>query len=113
MTPIQHNPGRPGEVRYARNCDINLAYQIVGAGPIDLVLVLGFVSHLEASWEEPRLAAFLRRLTSFSRLIIYDKRGCGMSDPVNGPPTAQQRLEDMAAVLDAAGCHQAALFGTS
>jgi pimeloyl-ACP methyl ester carboxylesterase/DNA-binding CsgD family transcriptional regulator len=102
-----------GQTHYARNGDISLAYQVIGDGPIDLVLVLGFVSHLEASWEEPRLAAFLRRLASFTRLIVFDKRGCGMSDPVKEPPTAQDRLDDLAAVLDAARSRRAVLFGTS
>ncbi|HET8625988.1 MAG TPA: alpha/beta fold hydrolase [Thermomicrobiales bacterium] len=101
------------EVRYARNGRVNLAYQVVGDGPIDLVLVLGFVSHLDASWEEPRLAGFLRHLASFSRLILFDKRGCGMSDVVSQPPTIDERLGDLAAVMDAAGSRRAALFGTS
>ena len=101
------------QTRYARNGGVNLAYQIVGEGPSDLVLVLGFVSHLEASWEEPRLASFLRRLASFSRLILFDKRGCGMSDPAKQTPTTEERLEDLAAVLDAAASSQATLFGTS
>jgi pimeloyl-ACP methyl ester carboxylesterase/DNA-binding CsgD family transcriptional regulator len=101
------------EVRYARNGDVSLAYQVVGEGPADLVLVLGFVSHLEASWEEPRLASFLRRLASFNRLVVFDKRGCGMSDPALEPPTFEDRLSDLRAVMDAAGVERASLFGTS
>ena len=70
------------ETRYARSDDVNIAYQVVGDGPLDLVLVPGWVSHVEHAWEEPSFAAFLRRLTSFSRLIFLDRRGTGLSDRV-------------------------------
>src|SRR5205814_927923 len=81
--------------RYARSGDVNIAYQVVGEGPIDLVLVLGWVSHLRVVWELPALAAFLERLASFSRLILFDKRGCGMSDRVHPLPTLEQRMDDV------------------
>lgn len=101
------------EPRYARNGEVSLAYQVIGEGSHDLVLVLGFVSHLEAAWEEPRLAAFLRRLASFSRLLVFDKRGCGMSDPALKPTRFEDRLADLESVMDAAGMPNAVLFGTS
>ena len=99
--------------RYARSGDVNIAYQVVGDGPIDLVLVLGWVSHLAYVWELPAMAAFLNRLASFSRLILFDKRGCGMSDRVHPLPTMEQRMDDVRAVLDAVGSKRAALIGIS
>jgi len=99
--------------KYARSGDVNIAYQIVGDGPIDLVLVLGWVSHLAYVWELPAIAAFLNRLASFSRLILFDKRGCGMSDRVHPLPTLEQRMDDVRAVMDAAGSAKAALIGIS
>jgi pimeloyl-ACP methyl ester carboxylesterase/DNA-binding CsgD family transcriptional regulator len=99
--------------RYARSGDVNIAYQVVGDGPIDLVLVLGWVSHLAHVWEEPSVARFLERLASFSRLILIDKRGTGMSDRVHPLPTLEQRMDDVRAVMDAAGAKRAALFGIS
>ena len=99
--------------KYARSGDVNIAYQVVGDGPIDLVLVLGWVSHLAYVWELPAFAAFLNRLASFSRLILFDKRGCGMSDRVHPLPTLEQRMDDVRAVLDAVGSKRAALIGIS
>jgi pimeloyl-ACP methyl ester carboxylesterase/DNA-binding CsgD family transcriptional regulator len=99
--------------KYARSGDVNIAYQVVGDGPIDLVLVLGWVSHLAYVWELPALAAFLNRLASFSRLILFDKRGCGMSDRVHPLPSLEQRMDDVRAVLDAVGSKRAALLGIS
>src|SRR5712691_4823734 len=99
--------------RYARSGDVNIAYQVVGDGPIDLVLVLGWVSHLAYVWELPAMAAFLKRLASFSRLILFDKRGCGMSDRVHPLPSLEQRMDDVRAVLDAVGSTRAALLGIS
>jgi len=99
--------------QYARSGNVNIAYQVVGDGPIDLVLVLGWVSHLAYVWELPAMAAFLRRLASFSRLILFDKRGCGMSDRVHPLPTLEQRMDDVRAVLDAVGSKRAALLGIS
>jgi pimeloyl-ACP methyl ester carboxylesterase/DNA-binding CsgD family transcriptional regulator len=100
-------------IRYAKSGTVNLAYQVVGSGPVDLVFVPGFVSHLDAAWEDPRLARFLRRLASFSRLILFDKRGIGMSDGGPRRPSARDRVDDLLAVLDAAASNQATLFGSS
>ena len=101
--------------RYARSADVNIAYQVVGDGPLDLVLVPGWVSQVEAMWDEPTHEAFLRRLASFSRLIVFDKRGTGLSDRVSVDrlPTLDDRMDDVRAVMDAAGSERAALFGTS
>ena len=100
---------------YARSGDLHIAYQVVGQGPLDLVYVPGWVSHVELAWEEPILARFLNRLASFSRLIIFDKRGTGLSDRV--PPAAlpplEERMDDLRAVMDAAGSDRAAVFGFS
>ena len=101
--------------RYARSGSVSIAYQVVGDGPRDLVFVGGWVSHLESGWDEPLLARFRRRLSSFSRLILFDKRGTGMSDrvPDANLPTLEQRMDDVRAVMDAAGSDRAALFGQS
>jgi pimeloyl-ACP methyl ester carboxylesterase len=100
---------------YARSGDVNIAYQVVGEGPKDLVLVPGWVSHLELSWECPSLKRFLDRLASFSRLVFFDKRGTGLSDrvPVNELPTLEQRMDDVRAVMDAVRSERASLFGIS
>ncbi len=101
--------------RYARSGDVNIAYQVLGDGPLDLVFVMGWVSHLEYFWTEPSFARFLRRLSSFSRLILFDKRGTGLSDrvPLDGLPTLEQRMDDVRAVMDAVGSKRAALCGVS
>ena len=99
--------------RYARSGPVSIAYQVLGGGEIDLVLVPGFVSHVEVAWEEPRLARFLSRLAAFSRLIVFDKRGTGMSDPVPGPPSMDERMQDIGAVMDAVGSDRAAILGIS
>jgi class 3 adenylate cyclase len=99
------------ETRYARSGQTTIAYQVVGDGPTDLLYVPGFLSHLEWNWEHPAYARFLRRLASFSRLILFDKRGTGMSDPVAGVPTLEERMDDLRAVMDAAGSERAALLG--
>jgi class 3 adenylate cyclase len=101
------------ETRYTKSGDVNVAYQVVGSGPLDLVLVSGFVSHLENDWQEPRSAYFLERLASFSRLIRFDKRGTGLSDRPGGLPDLETRMDDVRAVMDAAGSERAALFGYS
>ena len=101
------------ETRYARSGDVNIAYQVTGDGPLDLVLVPGFVSHLDIDWEEPRYAQMLRRLSSFSRLIRFDKRGTGLSDRATGLPDLETRMDDVRAVMDAAGSERAALYGYS
>jgi class 3 adenylate cyclase/pimeloyl-ACP methyl ester carboxylesterase len=100
---------------YAKSGDVHIAYQVVGDGPIDLVLVHGWISHLEYQWEDPALARFLNRLASFSRLIVFDKRGTGLSDRVaeSALPTLEQRMDDIRAVMDAAGSHRAVIFGIS
>jgi class 3 adenylate cyclase len=103
----------PPETRYAKSGDVNIAYQVVGDGPLDLVLVKGFVSHLDLDWEEPRYAHFLRRLASFSRLIMFDKRGTGLSDRPGGLPDLETRMDDVRAVMDAVDSQRAALFGYS
>ena len=103
------------ETRYARSGDVSIAYQVVGDGPLDLIFVSGWVSHLDAFWGEPSFARFLRRLASFSRLILFDKRGTGLSDrvPVAELPTLEERIDDVRAVLDAVGVERAALLGHS
>jgi class 3 adenylate cyclase len=103
------------QTKYALSGDISIAYQVLGTGPFDLVYSHGWVSHLDMQWEEPHLAAFLSRLASFSRLITFDKRGTGLSDrvAVNELPTLEQRMDDLRAVMDAAGSEKASLFGTS
>lgn len=100
-------------IRYAKSGDVHVAYQVIGEGPIDLVIVPGWVSHLEILWEEPQAAAFLRRLGEFSRLILFDKRGTGMSDPMTYAPPIDERMDDIRAVMDAAGSERAALLGYS
>jgi class 3 adenylate cyclase len=103
------------ETRYTKSGDVNIAYQVVGEGALDLVYVSGWISNVELAWEEPTYARFLRRLASFSRLITFDKRGTGLSDPVplHELPTLEERMDDLRAVLDAAGSQRAALFGHS
>ena len=101
--------------RYTRSGDVNIAYQVIGDGPLDLVFVMGWVSHLEYFWTEPSFAKFLRRLAGFSRVILFDKRGTGMSDRVSigRLPTLEQRMDDVRAVMDAVGSQRAALCGVS
>jgi pimeloyl-ACP methyl ester carboxylesterase len=99
--------------RYASSDGASIAYQVVGGGPIDVVLVPGFATHLELQWELPPFAAFCGRISTFSRLILFDKRGTGLSDPVAEVPTLEQRIDDVRAVMDAAGSERAALFGIS
>jgi pimeloyl-ACP methyl ester carboxylesterase/class 3 adenylate cyclase len=103
----------PPETRYARSGEINIAYQVVGDGPLDLVFVPGFISHLDLQWADPRIARFLDKLASFSRLILFDKRGTGLSDPVAAPAPLEDRMDDVRAVMDAAGSERAALLGVS
>jgi class 3 adenylate cyclase len=105
----------PPETRYAKSGDVNIAYQVVGEGPLDLVYVPGWISNVELMWEEPAHAHLLQRLASFSRLILFDKRGTGLSDPVplDRLPTLEQRMDDVRAVMDAAGSERAAIFGSS
>src|SRR5690349_2815529 len=101
------------ETRYVRNGGVHIAYQVLGAGPLDLVVVPGHISHLEHHWEAPPVARFLRRLASFSRLILFDKRGTGLSDRSAESPMLEQRMDDVRAVMDAVGSRRAALLGIS
>jgi DNA-binding winged helix-turn-helix (wHTH) protein/pimeloyl-ACP methyl ester carboxylesterase/class 3 adenylate cyclase len=103
------------ETHYAQSGDVNIAYQVIGDGPLDLVFVMGWVSHLEYFWEEPSFARFLTRLASFSRLILFDKRGTGLSDrvPIRELPTLEQRMDDVRVVMEAVGSKSAALCGVS
>jgi pimeloyl-ACP methyl ester carboxylesterase len=101
------------EVRYARSGDVNIAFQVVGDGPRDLVLVPGFVSHLDVDWDNREHAHFLRRLAGFSRLIRLDKRGTGLSDRPGGLPDLETRMADVRAVMNAAASDRAVLFGYS
>jgi class 3 adenylate cyclase len=101
------------ETRYAKSGDIHVAYQVSGDGPFDVVLVPGFVTHLEIEAGIPAFAAFLRRLDSFARLIRFDKRGTGMSDRVSGAPTLEARMDDVRAVMDAVGSQRAAFYALS
>ncbi len=103
------------ETRYVLSGDTHIAYQVVGQGPIDLVYVPGWVSHVELCWEEPTYARFLNQLSSFARLIMFDKRGTGLSDRVRDDqlPTLEERMDDLLVVMEAAGSEGAALFGFS
>ena len=103
----------PPPTHYAKSGDTSIAYQVVGDGPIDVVLVLGFATHLELQWEGAPFARFCERLGNFSRLIIFDKRGTGLSDPVTEVPTLETRIDDVRAVMDAVGSERAALLGVS
>ena len=107
MSGVQPSPA------YAKSGDVHIAYQVVGEGPLDLVFVPGFVSHVDHWWEEPTSARFLKRIASFARLLLFDKRGTGLSDPVAGVPTLEERMDDVRAVMDAAGSERAALLGLS
>lgn len=101
------------QTRYADSSGVNIAYQVLGEGPPDLVLVPRWVSNIEVYWEDPALARFLTRIASFSRLILFDKRGTGLSDRAADMPSLEVRIDDVRAVMDAAGSERAALFGTS
>jgi pimeloyl-ACP methyl ester carboxylesterase len=100
------------ETRYALSGDVSIAYQVFGSGPLDLVVTPGAWSHLEVQWERPEYARFMQRLASFARVITYDKRGTGLSDRVS-TATLEERMDDVRAVMDAAGSQRAALFGIS
>src|SRR5439155_5213016 len=103
------------KTRYAKSGALNIAYQVVGDGPFDLIWVPGWISNVEESWQVPEHAHFLRRLAAFSRLILSDKRGTGLSDPValDRLTTLEERMDDVRAVLDAAGSEHAAVVGSS
>jgi pimeloyl-ACP methyl ester carboxylesterase len=99
------------DVRYARNGETSLAYQVVGEGPPELMLLSGFLSHIEYAWPYPSFAGFLARLASFSRLILMDRRGSGLSDRLSAPPSIETMLEDVEVVLDEVGSPKTTLFG--
>src|ERR1700674_2663391 len=106
---------KPPETRYARSGDVRIAYQVVGHGPLDVVFVPGFLSNLEVHWEDPGYSLLLRRLATFARLILLDKRGTGLSDRVDNRdlPSLETRMDDVRAVMDAAGSGRAVLLGAS
>ena len=101
------------DVRFARSGDVDIAYQVVGEGPVDLVYVAGSITHLQVMWELPAYRRYCERLAEFSRLILFDKRGMGMSDRVPGVTTLEERMDDVRAVMDAVGSERAALMGES
>jgi class 3 adenylate cyclase len=101
------------EVRFARSGDIDVAYRVVGNGPVDLVCVEGAYTHLEVQWEFPQYRRYYERLAEFARVILFDKRGLGMSDRVPGATTLEERMDDIRAVMDAVGSGRAAILGES
>jgi class 3 adenylate cyclase len=101
------------DTRYARSGDVHIAYQVFGEGDIDLVVVNGFTTHVELVWEHEPARRFLERLGSFARVISFDRRGSGLSDPVAAAPSLEERMDDVRAVMDAAGSERAALLGVS
>ena len=104
---------QPPPTQYVERDGVSIAYQVIGDGPIDMLVSPGFVSHLDLQWTDPPTAKFLARLASFTRLIMYDKPGTGLSDPISHLPTLEERGADIEAVLDAADSRQAVLFGIS
>ena len=117
MSKIAPNTGATGmfrpETRYARSGDVHIAYQVVGDGPFDLVFVQGFISNLEVHWEDPGLATCSTAWARSRALIVFDKRGSGLSDRVADMPDLETRMDDVRAVMDAAGSEKAALIGAS
>ena len=101
------------ETKYAKSGEVHIAYQVFGEGALDLVLVPGFTTHVELAWEYEPSARLLEGLASFARVITFDRRGSGLSDPVADAPTLEQRMDDVRAVMDAAGSERAALVGMS
>lgn len=99
--------------RYTKSGKLNIAYQVIGEGKVDLVYVPGWVSHIDMVWDDPELSGFLRKLARFSRLILFDKRGTGLSDRVSELSTLEERMDDICAVMDAAGSERAVIFGHS
>ena len=104
---------KPPKTQYARSGDFSIAYQVVGDGPLDLVHIPGLVSHLDHAWTHPKYERFMQLLSSFARVIVYDKRGTGLSDPFIEPPSVEERIDDTRAVMDAVGSDRAAIFGCS
>jgi pimeloyl-ACP methyl ester carboxylesterase len=103
----------PPRTEYAQSGEVNIAYQVFGEGPFDLVVTPGFVSNLDLMWDNPSIARYWRRLATVARVITFDKRGTGLSDRVTDIPSLEQRVDDLRAVMDAAGVERAALMGVS
>ncbi len=101
------------ETKFTRAGSVSIAYQVFGAGPVDLLVVPGWLSNLDTFWEEPTIARFFERLGSFARVMLFDKRGTGLSDRITESPTLEERMDDVRAVLDAVGSERAALLGWS
>jgi len=112
VEPVDEASGLP-TTQYARSGRVNIAYQVLGEGPPDLFFVPGFVTNRELGWDWPPLAAFHRALATFSRLVIFDKRGTGLSDRVKKMPTITQRMDDLRAVMEAVGSERAVIAGVS
>ena len=110
---LAHNQQMRPEVQYAKSGDVNIAYQVYGQGERDLVIVFGFISHLDLFWDGQPFIDFMERLGKFRRVIVFDKRGVGLSDPVTSAATLEERMDDVRAVMDAAGSERAALLGMS
>src|SRR5204862_6868612 len=108
-----HSVGLKSATRYAKSAAVHTAYQVFGDGPFDLVFVPGWLSHLDLIWENPLSSWFFTRLASFSRVISFDKRGTGMSDRDAVAPALEVRMDDVRAVMDAAGSERATLYGLS
>ena len=113
QTVVRHGASPIPQTRYTRAGNVNVAYQVCGDGPVDLVYVPGWVTHLEYGWQQPRVARLWHRLASFSRLILFDKRGTGLSDRRHGYPTLDDRMDDVRAVMDAIRSERAVVFGMS
>ncbi len=101
------------ETKFTQSGEVSIAYQVIDNGPLDLVMIPGFISHVECAWEDPSYSRFLSQLSAFARLILFDKRGTGLSDRIGGIPTLEERMDDVRAVMGAADSQQAALFGVS
>src|SRR5205823_10715393 len=101
------------ETRYAKSGEVNIAYQVVGDGQLDLVVVPGWISNVDFAWEDPLYGEWVRRLAAFSRVILFDKRGTGLSDRDVGDSTLEERMDDLRAVLAVAGSERAAVMGFS
>jgi pimeloyl-ACP methyl ester carboxylesterase len=109
LTPMTSMP----ETRYAKSGEVHIAYQVMGSGPLDLVVAPGFSSHLEFQHESPWAVRLFERLSSFCRLILFDKRGTGLSDHMTAMPTLEERMDDVRAVMDTVASKRAALMGYS
>ena len=103
----------PPQTRYAHCGDLSIAYQVIGKGPHNLAVVPGFLWPIEQLWGDPGYHRFMQGLSDFARVIVYDKRGSGMSDPVSAAPSLDERMDDLVAVLDAEGWARATVFGVS